>query len=81
MSTYDVTASQSMRGVTPLMCASYFRHREIMILLTKHMAITSLSLKDEDGNTASAYARYGASREVVMTSMRAIRDPLTFDDV
>lgn len=80
VSTYDVTASQSMRGVTPLMCCSYFRYRDIMILLTKHMSRASLGLKDEDGNTASAYARYGASREVVMSSMRVIRDPLTFSE-
>ena len=48
----NLSSIQSKRGVTPMMCCSYFRYREIMLLLASNMTAKSLSLKDEDGYTA-----------------------------
>ena len=52
ISIYEMTSIQSKRGVTPMMCCSYFRYREIMLLLASNMTAKSLSLKDEDGYAA-----------------------------
>jgi ankyrin repeat protein len=56
-------AGRTNRGVTPLMCAAFYRHRDIMTFLSSLMNRDELRLKDQNGNTASKFFQQGASRE------------------
>ena len=56
-------AGRTNKGVTPLMCAAFYRHRDIMTFLSSLMNRHELRLKDCNGNTASRYFQKGASRE------------------
>eukprot|EP00946_MAST-07B_sp_MAST-7B-sp1_P005036 g5036.t1 len=52
-------AAVTERGVTPLMCAAWSRHTDIMGMLSLHMTTEEMALKDTRGYQAKDYARCG----------------------
>lgn len=68
-------ACQTDRGLTPLMCASFYRHKDIMTRLVSIMNINELKLKDCEGYTASKHFQNGGSRKAVWEDRWHIRDP------